>query len=148
VKTIIGLLLMMLSAAAYGQVLKCVGQDGKVEFATVCPSGTTVQQTGIRNDPKSAPAAQQKPLAERDAEFRKRLSDRQEAATKAAKDADEAAQRKHACDSSRAYLRTLQSGSRVLKTDPATGERAYLQDAQYASETAKTQRAVDANCKE
>lgn len=139
--------MMMLSSAALGQVLKCVSPDGRVEFASVCPSGTTAQQTGIRNDPPSAPAVPQKSLAERDAEFRKRLADQQEAAAKEAKTSAAAAQRARACDEARAYLKSLQAGMRVVKTDPKTGERVYLQDAQYASEEAAAKRSVDANCK-
>jgi len=140
--------MMVLSAAAFGQVLKCVGKDGKVEFASMCPPGTTAQQTGIRNDPKSAPKAPQKSLAERDAEFRKRLTEQRESAAKAEKDSAQAARQAKACDDSRAYLQTLQAGNRVLKTDPNTGERVFLQDAQYGSEMATAQRAVDANCKQ
>ena len=140
--------MVLLSAAAYGQVLKCVGKDGKVEFTNVCPPGTSVQQTGIRNDPSSTPPAPQKSLAERDAEFRKRMTDQQEAAVKAEKASAEDAQRAMACENSRAYLKTLQAGNRVVKTDPTTGERVFLQDAQYASEIASAQRAADANCKQ
>ncbi len=146
-RTIAGLLMMVLSAAAYGQVLKCIGKDGKVEFASVCPPGTTVQQTGIRNDPSSAaPTTAQKSLAERDAEFRKRLAEQQEAAAKAEKEAGVTAQRRRACEDARAYLKSLQAGNRIAKTDPKTGERVFLEDAGYAKEIAAAQASVSSNC--
>lgn len=147
VKTIVGLLLMMLSAVAYGQVLKCVSQDGRIEFASVCPPGTTVRQTGIRNDPGALPdASQQKSLAEREAEFRKRRAEGQESAAKAEKDAVLAAQRNRACEDARAYLKSLQAGNRIVRTDPKTGERVYLEDAGYAKEISAAQSSVSANC--
>ena len=59
----------------------------------------------------------------------------------------EAAQRQRACEDSRAYLKNLQAGNRVAKVDPKTGERAFLEDAQYANEIAAVQKMVDTNCK-
>ena len=75
VETAIAVVLMIAAVPASAQMLKCVGKDGKVEYATQCPPGSQEQQTGIRNQPgaiKSAPPAQQKSMAEREADFRKR----------------------------------------------------------------------------
>jgi len=72
VKSAIALLMMLAPIAAHGQLLKCVGKDGKVEYASQCPPDTKEIQTGIRNVPSaSPPAATQKSLAEREADFKK-----------------------------------------------------------------------------
>lgn len=156
-KTIIALAATLFATAAHGQLLKCVGKDGRVEYAAQCPAGTREQSTGIKNTPAPAPApaaapsgatgSKQQSVADRDADFRKRQTEQQEAADKEAKKSAEAAQRQRACEDSRSYLKSLQAGNRVAKTDPRTGERVFLEDAQYASEIAAAQKVVDANCK-
>lgn len=163
----IGLITMLLlSTAAHGQLMKCIGKDGRVEYANQCPAGSKEQATGIRSGSASSsvpsdsaepqkgkPEAQkgkpeaQKSLAERDAEFRKRRIEKQEAEAKNAKKTAEDEQRKRACDDARAYLKNLEARNRVVKFDPKTGERVYLEEAQYASETAAAQRSIEANCK-
>ncbi|MGE0558752.1 MAG: hypothetical protein AB7E73_02485 [Burkholderiales bacterium] len=141
------LAMALLSATAQAQILKCIGAGGRVEFAAACPPGTKAESTGIRNNPGAASAGQQKSLAERDAEFRKRRLEQQESAKKSEEKSQENADRKQNCDSAQAYLRGLQSGQRVAKTDPKTGERVFLEDADRAAETARAQRAVESNCK-
>lgn len=144
-------MMMLLSTTAYGQLLKCIGKDGRVEYASQCPPGSKAQPTGIKTAPSSAPsgaaAATEKSLAERDAEFRKRRVEKQESEAKEAKKTAEAEQRERACNDARAYLKNLEARNRVVKFDPKTGERIYLEEAQYASETAAAQRSIEANCK-
>lgn len=146
----IGLIMMLLmSAAAHAQLLKCIGKDGRVEYASQCPPGTRAQDTGIKSAPAAAPsgaAPQQKSLAERDAEFRKRQMEKQEAEAKEAKKTAEDTQRKRACEDARAYLKGLEARNRIVKTDPKTGERVFLEEADYASEIAAAQRSIQANC--
>lgn len=147
-KTIAALCLVLVSGAAYGQLLKCVSRDGKVEYAAQCPSGTAEHRTAIRSSapaPGAAPAARS--LAEQEAAFRKRQLEQQEAQQKAEKEAALAAQKRQACDNARAYLKSLQEGLRITRTDPKTGERVFLEDAERAAETARAQRAVEQNCR-
>ena len=92
-------------------------------------------------------APKEQSLAERDADFRKRQKEKQEADAKEARASAETAQRQRACEDARAYLKNLQSGNRAVKVDPKTGERVFLEDAQYASEIAAAQKIADANCK-
>jgi len=150
VKTIIAAILMLASAAAYGQLLKCVSKDGRVEYAARCPDGTTEHKTtifskGATSAPTTAP--QSKSLAEQDAAFRKRAMEQQEAQQKADKKMAEADSRREACSNAQAYLKTLREGMRVTRTDPKTGERVYLDDAEYAGEIARAQRVADQNCR-
>jgi len=157
VKTIIALAATLFATAAHGQLLKCVGKDGRVEYAAQCPEGTREQSTGIKNTPapapppaaapSGAPGAKSQSLADRDADFRKRQTEQQEAEAKEAKKTAEAAQRQRACEDSTSYLKNLQSGNRAARIDPKTGERVFLEDAQYAAEITAAQKVVDANCK-
>jgi hypothetical protein len=146
-KVVALLLLSLACLPAAGQINKCVDKAGKVVgYATECPPGTRPQETGIRNaPPPDAPA--QKSLAERDAEFRKRQLEQKEAGEKSEKKAAETRERKEACESSQAYLKSLQTGQRIRKTDPKTGEASFLADADYPKEIAAAQKAVAANCK-
>lgn len=152
VRSIIATIVVSLFATtAQAQLLKCVGKDGRVEYAAQCPAGTKAQATGIRTSPAPAApagsAASKKSLAEQDAEFRKRQAEKQEAEAKDAKTVAADAQRQRACSDARSYLLNLKEGNRILRVDPKTGERAYLEDAQYAGEIAAAQKSVDANCK-
>ena len=148
-KTCAALLMMMLSATAAAQINKCVDKSGKVVGYGECPEGVTSESSGIKSAPasSSAPSPQMKSLAERDAEFRKRQIEKQEAEAKAAKKSAEADQRRQACDDSQAYLKTLQAGQRVTRADPKTGERSFLNDSDYPNEIANAERRVTANCK-
>lgn len=148
-KTIIAFSLMLFAAAAHGQLLKCVGKDGRVEYANLCPSGTRQETTGIRNAPPPAPGGGSEPKSyvEKESDFRKRLADKEEAEAQAAKKAAEAKQRQQACNDARAYMKNLQARNRILRTDPVTGEQRFLDEAGYAPEIARAQASIDANCK-
>lgn len=139
------LLIAIAPAAGAAQVNKCLDASGRVVgYGAECPAGTRSEETGIRNAPA---AAGDKSLAERDADFRKRQAERQESAAKAEKKGADAAQRKRACEDSQAYLKNLQTGQRIRSTDPKTGERAYLSDADYPKEIARAQKQIAEYCK-
>lgn len=60
-KFIIAIFLLAVSATSQAQILKCVGKDGKIEFATACPPGTKQQDTGVSSSrPAPAPAKDEK----------------------------------------------------------------------------------------
>jgi hypothetical protein len=141
-------LLSISPGVASAQVNKCLDASGKVvAYGNQCPPGTRSEETNIKNAPAPAGAAAPKSTAERDADFRKRQMEKQEASAKASEKSAEAAQRKAACENSRAYLKQLQDRQRITRTDPKTGERTFLSDADYPKETASAQRAVSENCK-
>jgi hypothetical protein len=140
--------MLALSAGAQGQLLKCVSKSGKVEYAQACPEGTTEQKTGIRSAPgggaSSAPAP--KSYAERDADFKKRQIEQQEAQQKAAKSSAEASAKKEDCDNARAYLKTIEDGVRLTRTDPKTGERVFMEDAERAAEATRARGRIAQAC--
>ena len=151
-KAVIGILVLLVPFAAHGQLLKCISPDGRVEYAADCPPGTKEVQTGIRttrDGPSSSGVAspQQKSLAEREAEFRKRQMESAEAQKKDQAKASELAQNRENCERARIYLRSLQDGHRISQIDPRTGERVFLEDSARTGEIARAQSAVDSNCK-
>jgi Domain of unknown function (DUF4124) len=150
-KMIAAVLMIMVSAAASAQINKCLDKSGKVVgYGNECPDGSLSEQSGVKGAPStSAPAAasQQKSLAERDADFRKRQIEKQEAAAKAEKKTAETEQRQRACDDAQAYLKSLQAGQRISRTDAKTGERTFLADGEYPKEIANAERVASTNCK-
>jgi hypothetical protein len=176
-KRLAAVAMMLVSASAAAQINKCVDKSGKVVgYGYECQPGTTPQASGVKASPPPAPAAAPaagagagagagaaasgstsptpaapgagpKSTAERDADFRKRQMEKQEASAKDDKKAADAAQNKRACDDSRAYLKSLQAGNRITRTDPKTGERNYLNESDYSGEIARTQQTLQANCK-
>src|SRR5689334_9290195 len=127
-KLVVAMLIALLPAYAAAQVNRCIDASGKVVgYASECPSGTRAEQTNIKSAP-GASSSTQKSLAERDAEFRKRQIEKEEAETKAGKKMAEATDRKRACEDARSYLKALEEGQRVMRVDPKTGERVYLGD--------------------
>ena len=165
----IGMLALMSSVTAQAQILKCVGKDGKIEFASSCPSGTKQLETSVSNRPAPTPApakdakgdkdkpadkggkaaekAAPKSLADREAESRKNQKEKSEADAKSEKSAAESNQRKQACEDARSQLKRMQDRQRTTRTDPKTGERVFFEEQDYVKETANAERSVAENCK-
>jgi hypothetical protein len=152
VKAAIALLALLASFAAHGQLLKCIGKDGRVEYATECPAGAKEVQTGIRSTregpaPGGAASPQQKSIAEQEAAFRKRQMEATDARQKDEKKLAEEQVNRQNCEQAQTYLKSLQADNRIARTDPRTGERIFLEDSDRPAEIARAQRAVDTNCK-
>ena len=149
-KIILALVALALSPATYGQLVKCVGTGGKVEYANECPPGTTEQKTRIRSstggDASAGTPSEQKTLIERDAEFKKRASEQQEAQQKDAEKSTNADKKSANCESARSYLRDLESGLRMTRTDPQTMERAFLEDSERDAEMVKARARIAQSC--
>jgi len=148
-----GCALMLLAGAAAGQIMECVDAKGNKEYAQTCPPGT-VKETklmksgaGAASSGAGSAAPAGKSLAEREAEFKKRNLERQEAEAKAAKQQAESKDSERACNDARAQLRSLQEGQRIARVDPNTGERSFLEDKDRPGEIANAQKAVDNWCK-
>jgi hypothetical protein len=97
------------------------------------------QETADGGAPKTTPT-----VAEQNAAFKKR---QQEAAENEKKDAEKArlaAEKAKNCDRTRDYLRLLESGERIARTDKA-GERSFLTDEQRAIEMRHARESL-ANC--
>ncbi|HET9022968.1 MAG TPA: DUF4124 domain-containing protein, partial [Burkholderiaceae bacterium] len=88
-----------------------------------------------------APASATKTYAERDADFRKRQQERADTDRKGQEEQQKAAQKAAECERSRGYLRALEDGMRITRTD-AAGNREYLDDAQRAAEIDRMRKTV------
>lgn len=142
---------MLMAGAVAGQILECVDAKGKKEYAQVCPPGTVkesvrAKSSGTASSPATATPAT-KSLAEQDAAFRKRAMERQEAEAKGEKLKADAQNSQRACDDSRATLKQLESGQRIVRMDPNTGERIFLEDRDRPAEIARAREAVKSWCK-
>lgn len=91
------------------------------------------------------PAPATKTWAERDAEFRKRQQERADGERKAQEEEQKSAQKAADCQRSRGYLKALEDGVRVTRTD-AAGNREFLDDAQRAAEAERMRKAVADFC--
>lgn len=160
------LLLAGASSGVNAQIVKCIGKDGRVEFANVCPPGSQQHATSVSGKAETRPhapavtkdgakdagkdakdKAAPKTLAERDAEFRKRLAEQKEAEEKAAKTSAREADRKRACESAQSNLQALKSRQRLFRIDPKTGERVFYEDADYKRELPIMERNAAEFCK-
>lgn len=133
--------------------------NGRVVYSDR-PPPASVKQDRIVRQPGAAPvthpaepaanakteaASAPKTWAEREAEFKKRQAERAEGEKKAAEESALQAQRRVDCERARSYLATLESGTRIARTD-ANGERSYLDDAQRTAETARARDIMAKTC--
>lgn len=159
------LVLFIAAPAAHAQVYKCVDKAGKTVYTqSPCPSNTksanvrqsvtpssalpppaAAAQTDGKADPKAAPAGP-KTTAELEQDFRKRRAEQEEAAKKDQEKIADAKARDENCRTAKATLVSLESGVRQTRVNDK-GERATLDDAQVALETARTRKAVQDWCK-
>ncbi|HEU0204829.1 MAG TPA: DUF4124 domain-containing protein [Burkholderiaceae bacterium] len=86
-----------------------------------------------------------KTYAEKEMEFRKRQQERAEAAKKQQEEQGRATQKAQECERQRGYLRALEDGVRVSRSD-AQGNREVLDDAQRAAETKRIREAIAQSC--
>lgn len=153
-KTLIGTMLMLLAGGAAAQVMECFDAKGTKTIAQFCPPGTVKENKLMKGGAGPGPstsggaaAPAQKSIADRDADFKKRALERQEAEKKSAKADDDAKEAERNCFDARSQLRALQDGQRISRTDPKTGDRIILEDKDRPAEIASAQKSVDQWCK-
>jgi uncharacterized protein DUF4124 len=155
----IGLALLFAAGTAFAQMYRWVDKDGKVRYGDTPPPGaktSSIQAPASGGAPAPAAAskdgaskdAKKGPLtpAEQEQEYRKRQAESRKAAEKSQAEAQAKSELSEGCSRSREYLRTLQSGERVARTNPS-GERYYLNEDQVNQEISKAQQSVDKSCK-
>jgi hypothetical protein len=86
-------------------------------------------------------ASHPKSLAEQDLDYKKRQKEASEAAKKKTDEDAKAAANTQRCDSNRSSLATLQSGTRIQRSDDQ-GQRYYLDDSQRQAEISKLQQGM------
>jgi hypothetical protein len=115
--------------------------------ASAAPSTTPSPTSGADDAAKSdtKPADAPKTLAEREMEFRKRQQERAATERKAQEEQQKSVAKAADCERSRGYLRALEEGQRITRTD-ASGNREFLDDAQRAQEVERTRKLVQSLC--
>jgi len=122
-----------------------------IPMTAPAPATQAASQTGGAESDKTAqatpPAASTAPktIAERDMEFRKRQQERADGERKAQEEQQKATAKAADCERSRGYMRSLEDGMRITRTD-ASGNREILDDAQRASEIERTRKMVQQLC--
>ena len=96
------------------------------------------------SDTKATPSGP-KTIAEREMEFRKRQQERADAEKKATEEQAKSATKAAECERARGYLKSLEEGIRITRTD-ASGNREFLDDAQRAAEVERTRKIVQSTC--
>ena len=95
-------------------------------------------------DAKTAPNAP-KTVAEREMEFRKRQQERADSDKKAADEEAKSAAKTAECARARGYLKSLEDGIRITKTD-ASGNREFLDDSARAAEMDRARKIIQSTC--
>jgi hypothetical protein len=127
-----------------------VRQPSTQVLANPAPATGAVDDAGKPSDAKNsdtktpAPNAP-KTIAERDMEFRKRQQERADSDKKAAEEQTKNATKTAECERARGYMRSLEDGIRITRTD-ASGNREFLDDAQRAAEVDRTRKIIQTAC--
>ena len=158
------ILLFLAFAAAAGAAqaqIKCwTDADGKRACGDAPPPGakvTTLKGSSAAEEP--APAAKgaakdgakdakKGPLtpAEQEQEYRKRQLEAKKADAKAADEKRIADAKRENCSRAREAQAQLEGGQRIMRVNPTTGERYFLEDAQIAQELVKARQAAQESC--
>ncbi len=123
-----------------------VRQPSTQVLANPAPASGPLDDAAKPADAKAAPAPNApKTTAEREMEFRKRQQERAEGEKKAAEEQTKSAAKTAECDRARGYMRSLEDGVRISRTD-ASGNREFLDDTQRAAEVERTRKVIQSTC--
>ena len=150
------LVALAFAGAAHAQNYKWIDKDGKTRYGDTPPPG--IKATALKG-PASAPSAaapaaaskekdaKKGPLtsAEREQEFRKRQQGDRKDQENAERERQAKAEKTEDCARVREYLRTLESGERIARTDSA-GERYYMNEGQIVQEVTKAKQTLKLVC--
>jgi len=140
--------ILLLTGPALAQQYRWV-ENGRVRYGDVPPPGVNATRLKGPTPPSSPPSAAAKgPMtaAEKEADFRKRQQDAAKEREKQDLAAQDAAGKRENCERAQEYVRTIESGQRMTRTD-SKGERYFLDDAQRAEELAKARAVVTQACR-
>lgn len=130
------------------QIVRQPAGAGSGQAAPVYFGEQPAAKPEAKDEPKKAAAAPPpgpKTLAEREMEARKQAQQRAEAEKKAAEEQTRKQQLAQDCERTRGYLRALEDGRRVARTD-AQGNQVILDDAARAEEVARVRSRIASSC--
>jgi hypothetical protein len=94
----------------------------------------------------SAPTGASAPKADPELEARRQKAAQEKDAKRQAEEATQAAARAENCKRAQSYLRTIEDGQRIARTNEK-GEREILDDQQRAAETQRTKQVIASDCR-
>lgn len=148
-KTLVFAAALAFAAAAVAQQYKWVDRNGRTQYGDAPPPGVKATPLRAPAAPVAPPAAAKKdgPMtpAEKEADFRNRRLEAQKEQEKQAAATKDAALKKENCARAQEYLRTLESGQRIARTD-TKGERYYLEDDAIVREKTEARQSVQSWC--
>lgn len=149
IRSILVFVIALAATAAFAQTYKWRDPDGRIQYSDTPPPANARDVQQLRKPPPApttgaAPAA--KSYADRDADFRKRLAERQEAEAKQAQAAENERIRARNCEQARGQLAALDSGSRVVRFTEQ-GERIALDDKERELARLDALKAIEDWCK-
>jgi len=140
--------ILLMTGPALAQQYRWV-ENGRVRYGDVPPPGVNATRLKGPTPPSSSPpaAATKGPMtaAEKEADFLKRQQETAKEREKQDLAAQDAAGKRENCERAQEYVRTIESGQRISRTD-AKGERYFLDDAQRAQELNGARQAVKQWC--
>jgi hypothetical protein len=151
VSALIGVTLALPAAAQW----KWRDKGGQIQYSDLPPPAGTAEQDILQRPaaalrrvvPASAPPVAAAPkMVEPELEAKRRKSEADEQAKNKAEEEKAAAVRAENCTRAKSYLRTLDDGMRIVRTNDK-GEREYLDDRQRAEEARKTRETISSDCK-
>jgi hypothetical protein len=119
-------------------------QPSESTDATAQPSPNAAPAQPPPNSTASA-APHAPTTAEREQEFRKRMKEHADADKKVADGQAQAAQKADDCQRARGYIKSLEDGVRLVRTNP-DGSRELLDEAQRAAEAQRTREIIETRC--
>lgn len=128
-----------------------VRQPGTQTLANPAPASGPLDDAAKPADAKNSdtknapPSNAPKTVAEREMEFRKRQQERADSDKKSAEEQTKNATKTAECDRARGYMKSLEDGVRITKTD-AAGNREFLDDAARAAEADRTRKIIQSTC--
>jgi hypothetical protein len=106
------------------------------------PSNAATPQAAA---PAPPPAARAPTMAEREQEFRKRQKERADSEKKVADAQAEAAQKAEDCERARGYMKSLDDGVRLVRTNP-DGSREPIDETQREAEAQRAREIIQTRC--
>jgi len=148
-KTIVTIVLTLVCTLSWAQAYKWRDANGNVQYSDTPPPAGARDVQQLRKPaagPSSGATGGTKAYTERDAEFRKRLAEKQESDAKQAKAGEDEQVRVKNCEQSRGQLAGIDSGQRMVRLN-AQGERIALDDNERVAARAEAVKAVETWCK-
>ena len=96
-------------------------------------------------EPGAPPAAHQPTMAEREQEFRKRQKERADSEKKLADAQADAAQKAQDCERARGFIKSLDDGMRMVRTNP-DGSRELMDETQREAEAQRAREIIQTRC--